>query len=595
MADPRWKYVTPDQTSLGEDPLVASQWGVISPFEAMNMDAPSMPAMPNLPALPSGNEALNWAAILGGLGLGLARPRVAPQALQTFSALNLMQDRGLRREEARQRLASAQREEDTKQSILGQIMAPEGGTAAPTFTGPPSTGPQQTGTPAPNTQPTPFFTTSPAPIRGNTSTGISAYGLSKTQSTNRGTEKEQATNAAVNDLTTAWMQNPDQAQQNPRRLLKEVLGRNPQADSSAVRQNLSNTLFETYHAAVLQNQPTLDPKSAFREAYKAAAQDLGPGMFVPTDQMRTLATQVPSIEEQRSLSAIQGDKTKQGQLNLIEGAREAALTGAKNTANFYTQPYNPSEAQKFVTPPPVGTTPAQQAGRAPMSVGQETGITVQERERSQTQTAVETVAPAVAGIVKKAEDIRKAFSGLSLQDMYHRGKNWLDVMQSQVTGFPATEMGKLVQSYDTLVENNGPLMARVVQAQRGNLTEMERKIGERGFPATFRELFNNPVAGNDRLAVLSDVLGLELRDPTFSLGRLDVPPSEFEKSINATRQQRIASRPELYSNAPTFHAPASPGAATAPPTLSAPMLTPEDQAVKDRVNQEIQDYLNRRK
>ena len=171
----------------------------------------------------------------------------------------------------------------------------------------------------------------------------------------------------------------------------------------------------------------------------------------------------------------------------------------------------------------------------------------------------------------------------------------LDVMQSQVTGFPTTEMGKLVQSYDTLVENNGPLMARVVQAQRGNLTEMERKIGERGFPSTFRELFNNPVAGNDRLAVLSDVLGLELRDPTFSLGRLDVPASEFEKGIEATRHQRIATRPELYVNAPTFGAPTRPQGQNAPPILPESLLAPEDKAITDQINKELQQNVKPRK
>jgi hypothetical protein len=618
MPDPRYRLVSPFDTGLTDDPsqepVVASQYSLISPFEAMGTPTPSLPSLPSLPS-GMGSDAMNWAAILGGLGLGLARPRVGPQALQNLQAVNMMQWRDDQRALAQQRLELQQREEATKRAILGQIMAPEGGPPSftaqaapppakpevsnvPHFAAPPPTSlqaptqftPQSRMAEAP---PQPFFTGPPSPIRGNTSTGLSAYGLSKTQSTNRGSEKEQATNAAVNDLTTAWMQQPDQAQQNPRRLLKEVLARNPLADSKEVRQNLSNTLFETYHASVLTTQPNLDPKSAFREAYKAAAQDLGPGMFVPTDQMRTLATQVPSLEEQRSLSAIQGDKTKQGQLNQIEGAREAALTGARNTANFYTQPYTPTEAAAFERPPVVGTTPAQQAGVAPMSKERTTGLESRERERSQTQTAVETVAPTIANIVRKAEEVRKSFGGMDVQSLLQKGKNWVDVMQSQVTGFPATEMGKLIQSYDTLVQTNGPLMARVVQAQRGNLTEQERIIGQQGFPATFRELYNNPIAGNDRLSVLGDVMALELRDPTFRLGRLDAPMSEFEKGVEAYRQRRIATRPELYTNAPLLPPTGAPPGA-APPTLSAPPLTPEDQAVKDRINQEIQDYLKRR-
>jgi len=594
----------------GESDSIATEYGLISPFEAMGAQAPSLPSMPTLPSLPSGNEALNWAAILGGLGLGLARPRVAPQALQNFSAANLMQWRDDQREFARQRLELAQREELTKRAVLGQILGGEGGgQAPPQFTAQaPSTPPEPQVSAVPHfaapaissltapqqfepqarlaeQPPQPFFNVPPQPIRGNTSTGLSAYGLSQTQSTTRGTEKEQATNNAVNELASAWVQNPELAQRDPRRLLKEVLTRNPQADSKEVRQSLSNTLFETYHSNVLSAQPNLDPKTAFRQAYTAASQDLGPGMFMPTDQMRTLATQVPSVEEQRGLAASRGDQPKLRELNVMEGERAGTIDLMK--------PFTPSEAQKFAVPPPVGTTPGQIMGRrAPMSAEQETGLVGRERERSQTQTAVETVAPTIANIVRKAEDVRKSFGGMDIQSLFQRGKNWVDVMQAQVTGFPATEMGKLIQSYDTLVQTNGPLMARVVQAQRGNLTEQERIIGQQGFPATFRELYNNPVAGNDRLAVLGDVMALELRDPTFRLGRLEAPMSEFEKGVETFRQQRIATRPELYTNAPSFQP--TPSSPAAPPSLPAPLLTPEDQAMKDRINQEINEYLKRR-
>ena len=358
MADPRYRMVSPFDTSLAsdptQDPIVASQYGLINPLEGMSM--PSMPALPQ----GSGNTALNLAGILGGLGLGLARPRVAPQALQTLQAINTIGWREDQKEFARQRLELAQREQALQLANLAEMQRPEGGSASPQFAqaSPPPAPPQVSGVPhfalsqpggagaapqftsesrleAPPDQP--FLTSPPTPIRGNTSTSLSAFGRSQTRSTTRGTEKEQATNNAVNDLTTAWMQNPDLAQRDSRRLLKDVLARNPAADSKEVRQNLSNTLFETYHAAVLQNQPNLDPKTAFRQAYGAAAQDLGPGMFVPTDQMRTLATQVPSLEERRSLAVGQGDKTTQKELNIVEGERAGALQTYQNKADIYSK------------------------------------------------------------------------------------------------------------------------------------------------------------------------------------------------------------------------------------------------------------------
>ncbi len=606
---------------MNADPAVLQQVAMSQPMD--DTTPPSMPQpSPSSGGLSAGNLA-NWAAILGGLGLGLARPRVAPQALNNFQAANMMQWRDDQREFARQRLELAQREEATKRQILGQIIGPEGGatpppavagataapppappttSAVPHFAAPPVSGmttplqfEPQARTAVPPDQP--FFTGEPTPVRGNTSTSLSAYGLSKTQSTNRGTEKEQATNAAVNDLTTAWMQNPEQAQRDPRRLLKETLSRYPAADSKEVRQNLSNTLFETYHAEVLRANPSLDPKSAFRQAYNAASQDLGPGMFVPTDQMRTLATQVPSIDEQRSLATIQGDKSKQAQLNAVESAREASITGARNTADFFTKPYTPGEAQQFENPPRVGTTPAQQAGsQAPMSFERQTGLGVRERERSQREVQLEAVAPSISSVVERAEQIRKGFSELNLMSLAQRGKNWLDIAQSQLTGFPQTELGKLVTSYDDMVQTSGPFMAKAVQGNVGNLTEQEQAVGRQGFPKTFRELVNSPIAGNDRMSVLSTVLAMELRDPNFRLSRLDVPMSEFEKSVEAHRQQLIRTRPELFSRVPQLPPTgvSPPAQGMAPPTLQTPPMTPEDQAIKDRINQEMSDYLRKR-
>lgn len=619
MADPRYKLVSPFDTSIAgdpsQDPLMATQYGLMNPLEGM-----SMPSFPSLPQ-GAGNTALNLAGILGGLGLGLARPRIAPQALQNFSASNMMEWRDAQREFAQQRLGLAQREEDTKRAILAQIMAPESGAAPPPqfATPPPSTqssAPQVSDVPhfalsmpggagpAPQFTPEarlatppdqPFLTGPPTPIRGNTSTGISAYGLSKTQSTTRGTEKEQATNAAINDLTTAWIENPDQAQQNPRRLLKEVMQRYPMADSKEIRQNLSNTLFETYHTNTLQNPPGLDPKSAYRQAYGDAARDLGAGLFMPTDQMRTLATQVAGEGEHRGLAIGKDDTSRLGQLNIYEGNQRAAIRGAENAADFATKPYAPSDAQKFATPPPVGTTPRQQAGRAPMSVGQETNITVSERERTDRQVKLEAAAPMISSIIDRAEQIRKSVVDLNLMNLYQKGKNWLDVAQAQLTGLPQTELGKLVTSYDDMVLTSGPFMARSVQSNVGALTENEQAVGRLQLPRTFRELVNNPVAGNDRLAVMSLALSIDLRDPTFRLSRLDVPASEFEKSVMAHRQKLIQTRPELFTNAPTVGAPQIPQGANAPPTLSGPMLTPEDQAISDQINRELQQNVKPRK
>lgn len=573
-------------------------------------------------SMPSGNGLANWAAILGGLGLGLARPRLADDARQNFQAMNTMQWREDQKDFARQRLAMAQREHDIQVANFQKMQEGEGGQpqapGATQFASPP---PQMTQAQAPQvsavphfaapqvgslTQPAqfqpegrmaappdqPFFNTPPSPIRGNMSTSLNAFGQSQTRSTNRGTEREQATNNAVNDLTTAWVQNPDQAQQNPRRLLKEVLQRNPAADSKAVRESLSNTLFETYHTTVMTEQPNLDPKSAYRQAYKAAASDLGPGMFVPTDQMRTLATQSASIEEQRGLAASRDDKGRLGQLNIYEGNTAAALQGAKNAADFVTKPYTPSEASQFEQPPIPGTTPAMQSKRgiAPMSTQRQTNVTVAERERTQRVAQLEAVAPSIASVVQRAEQIRKGFDGLQLQNLAQKGKNWLDVAQSQLTGLPQTELGKLVTSYDDMVDTSSTFMAKAVQGQVGNLTEQERRVGAAGFPKTFRELVNSPVAGNDRLAVLGTVLAMELRDPTFELGRLDMPMSEFEKSVRAHRQHLIQTRPEIFTNAPQI-APQMPQSAGAPPTLAAPPMTPEDQAVSDRIQQELGAYF----
>lgn len=639
MADKRWNMVSPfdaGYTDPLQDPVLASQWGLMNPLSEM-----SMPPLPSLPQ-GTGNTALNLVGILGGLGLGLARPRVAPQALQNLQAANMMEWRDTQRELSEQRLALQKQDQALQLQTLAEMQRGEGGQpqAASSFAQPRPTAPPQPppvsavphfalgssslpGAPMqftpearlaePPTQP--FFTGQPAPIRGNTSNTLNAFGRSQTRSTSRGTEREQATNNAVNDLTTAWMQNPDQAQRDPRRLLKEVLTRNPAADSKEVRQSLSNTLFETYHTATLTNQPGLDPKSAFRQAYADAAKDLGAGLFMPTDQMRTLATQVAGEGEHRGLAIGKDDKDRLGQLNIYEGNQAASVQGAKNAADIYTKGMSPSDLQSFETPPPIGSTMGDvMRGQArqqrqpsvtgqmgptpgtPMSKQRQVQVETSEREHSQTRVAVESVAPTIANIVRKAEDIRKAFSDNSLQDWFHKGTNWIDVMQSQVTGFPTTEMGKLIQSYDTLVDTNGTLMARVVQGQKGNLTEQERIIGQRGFPATFRELMNNPVAGNDRLAVLSDVIALELNDPTFRLGRLDAPMSEFEKGVEAYRQNRIATRPELYYNPPRLPGAALPGPPpAAPPTMSAPMMTPEDQAISDRIQQELQQNIKPRK
>lgn len=97
MADRR--YLAPWETSLTDSPtqdqLIVPQYG---------LPTPEMPSLPALPSMPSGNDAMNWAAILGGLGLGLARPRVAPQALQSLSAVNAIQAR----DDAQQHMAAVQ-------------------------------------------------------------------------------------------------------------------------------------------------------------------------------------------------------------------------------------------------------------------------------------------------------------------------------------------------------------------------------------------------------------------------------------------------------------------------------------------------------
>lgn len=225
-----------------------------------------------------------------------------------------------------------------------------------------------------------------------------------------------------------------------------------------------------------------------------------------------------------------------------------------------------------------------------MSEQRKVNVTVSERERVQRQVQLEAVAPSIAHVVQRAEQIRKGFSDLNLMNLAQKGKNWLDVAQSQVTGLPQTELGKLVTSYDDMVQTSGPFMAKAVQGQVGNLTEQEQAVGRQGFPKTFRELVNNPVAGNDRMSVLGTVLAMELRDPTFDLGRLEVPMSEFEKSVRAHRQQLIQTRPELFTNAPQM-APQMPQSAGAPPTLATPPMTPEDQAVSDRIQQELGAYF----
>lgn len=633
--DPRWKMVPFWDTSIAadptQDPTLQTSFGLMNPFAGLWGGAPppaqNTPTPPSAPAMPSmsGNEMANWAAILGGLGLGLARPRIADEARQNFSAMNTLQWREDQKKFAQQRLDIAQREHDIQVANYAKMQEPEGGTAQGTFTAPPprmGQGPQAQAAPPsvstvphfaapqvsgltqpaqfiPETRlaeqpPTPFLTTPPSPVRGNTSTNLSAFGQSQTRSTSRGTEKEQATNNAVNDLTTAWVQNPELAQKDPRRLLKEVLQRNPAADSKAVRESISNTLFDTYHTTIQQEQPGLDPKSAYRQAYTATARDL-PGLFAPTDQMRSLATQSASIEEQRSLAFAGGDKGRLRDIDIMQGNTEAAMTGARNAANFATAPYSPTEAQKFETPPPVGTTPLQQSrvGRAPMSEQRQVNVTVAERERTQRMVQLEAVAPSIASVVQRAEQIRKGFSDLNLMNLAQKGKNWLDVAQSQLTGLPQTELGKLVTSYDDMVQTSGPFMAKAVQGQVGNLTEQEQAVGRQGFPKTFRELVNSPVAGNDRMAVLGTVLAMELRDPTFDLGRLEVPMSEFEKSVRAHRQHLIQTRPELFSNPPQMGAqPAMPSSAGAPPTLATPPMTPEDKAISDRIQQELSGYFH---
>lgn len=568
-----------------------------------------------------GSDMANWAAILGGLGLGLARPRLADDARQNFQAMNTMQWREDQKAFAKQRLDMAQREHDIQVANFLKMQEPEGGATQGTFTAPPpsmASTPQAPASPQASAVPhfaapqisglnqpaqfapegrmaappdQPFFTTPPSPVRGNTSTNLSAFGQSQTRSTNRGTEKEQATNNAVNDLTAAWVQNPDQAQKDPRRLLKEVLQRNPNADSKAVRESISNTLFDTYYSTIQKEQPKLDPKSTYRQAYAATSRDL-PGLFAPTDQMRSLSTQSASVEEQRGLATSADDTKRLGQLNTYEQQQAAGLRGAQNAADAATKLYTPGELQQFEQPPIPGTTPLMQSKRgvAPMSEQRKVNVTVSERERVQRQVQLEAVAPSIAHVVQRAEQIRKGFSDLNLMNLAQKGKNWLDVAQSQVTGLPQTELGKLVTSYDDMVQTSGPFMAKAVQGQVGNLTEQEQAVGRQGFPKTFRELVNNPVAGNDRMSVLGTVLAMELRDPTFDLGRLEVPMSEFEKSVRAHRQQLIQTRPELFTNAPQM-APQMPQSAGAPPTLATPPMTPEDQAVSDRIQQELGAYF----
>lgn len=75
-----------------------------------------------LPSIPpgAGNTALNLASILGGLGLGLARPRVAPQALQSLAAVNAMQAR----DDAQQRMAMMQ-EAVKRRREAAQLIAPQ--------------------------------------------------------------------------------------------------------------------------------------------------------------------------------------------------------------------------------------------------------------------------------------------------------------------------------------------------------------------------------------------------------------------------------------------------------------------------------------
>lgn len=609
-----------------------------------DLDAASAPPAANLsqmagpppssdqpPFLSNGfaNQALNLAAIIGGLGLGLARPRVAPQAQDNFQMLNTMQWRDEQRKIAQQRLAIQQREEETKRAILGQILAPEDGTpptspqvAATRSTGqlsaPQSPAPQVSEVPhfaasMPNTltrapqlvpqdrmaQPPdqPFLTSPPSPILGELTQGLSAYGLSRQGVTKRGTEREQATNNAISDMSAAWLQYPDRAQRDPVGLYNEVRGRYKQADTGALREDLTTTVFDEQYRKLLDTG--LDPKSQFRQAYQESAKLL-PGIFRPSKEIRTQATNIASMDEQEALAVVNGDKSALKKLNVVKGDTAYTLRGAQNTADVATKPLTPTELQQFRNPPPVGTTQGQLMGKAaPMSRQEEINVTTSERDRTERKIMLEAVAPSISSVVRRAEELRKGFADLSLMNIYQKGKNWLDVAQSQMTGVPLTELGKLVTSYDDMVRTSGTFMAKAVQGNSGVLTEPEQAVGRQGFPQTFRELVNNPVGGNDRMAVLGTVLAVELRDPTFHLDRLDVPMSEFEKSVEAHRQQLIATRPELFTDAPRLApaAPTLPGqapAASAPPTVPPHILTPEDQAVKDRVNQEIQEYLNRR-
>lgn len=611
-------------------------------------------------SMPS-NEAMGTAAMLGGLALGLGAPQVGPQALQNFSAINLMQNRDEYRRQAQERLELQKQIEQRRENV---ILAQKGlmrpgmdpdliplaeqerarrvraeaefyGTPPPQGNAPvqvnaPSQAPQPSEVPhyqavggpgGVQLEPTQrnidpgqgpirldaaqpggdfMFPSQPQRPPGNVSRSLTVDGMTITKSQPTVDPKVFATQRAVAELSELVATQDEAVQADPRKAFRVIMQRYPDADAADVKRELTNSMINAHVMHAQATDPNIDPKSAYIIGFNGARQDLGL-LFSPPDSARTMSTQVPSLEERRSAAyGTPGEKDTQRRLNQIDSNREAAVTAGRNIANFETLPLTPEQLQHFEQPLPYGTTGSQAAGRAPMSEQRKVNVDVTERERSQTQVAIQDVAPAITSIVTKAEQIRGEFEKMSGMGLLQQGANWVDYAQSTLTGVPLTEFGKLVKTYDDLVKTNGVMLARAYQGQKGNLTETERKIGDQGFPQTFKELYNNPQGANDRMAVMSEVMALELRDPNFRIPRLNVPATPFEQSVEAARQQRIATRPDLYSQVgaappPVRQAPLAPPppapAAPAPPT----MLSPEEQSLNSKIDADIKNSLSKRK
>jgi hypothetical protein len=669
-----WKFVNPwdlNPTDMSFDPVGYFQGLGGAMGIGQTPTPPPLPVQQQEPQTVSPNQGSgmgnlgDWAAILGGLGLGIAAPHVGPQALQNFSAINLMQNRQDQRREAQERidlykqaekrhmettlaaqgieipgmdpaLAQAARQEAERTARVQEAFFNDGmpqgpqsmqarqpqAPAMPQAPGTPQYTPVSTGEAPASSEPLRNIDPSQGPPRleatapasefvfpsdpriapTSTTKSLTHRGMTITKNQPTIDPKQFDTQQAVAELSELIATQDDAVANNPRQAFRTIMKRHSQADAKEVKHQLSDVMINAHMQHLTETDPGLDPITAYRHAYSAAAKDMGL-LFSPTDQARNQSLGIATIEQQRANSIGQpGGRAIQNELNTIEAAREAALTGAKNTANFYTEVLPPSSLQHFEDPPKFGGTGAQIAGKAPMSKERETGITTRERERSQLQVTMEHSAPTVQAVATKAQELRTQFDRISKMGIIGQGANWADYMQSQATGMPMTEFGKAAKTYDDFVATSGPMVARAVQSQVGNLTEMEQQVARKGLPQTFREIHNNPVEANERMAVLGDAISMKLRDPNFRLPRLnpDSPLSPFEQHVEQARTQRIATRPDLYNAiaqqlAPPPVAPQAPQAPGAPPSVPSHILSPQEQADLDKINADIQNSINKKK